>query len=100
MTAGPNKEDWVWVSNPDHYLCRQVGDTSFVYNRLSGTTHIFNLVSKAMLDYLSAGPKSLRTIVTEFHMFLEVPAEECPRGVARRLFDELDDIGLVQRVGP
>lgn len=59
---------------------------------------MLNLVSRAMLDFLTNNPKTLEDVVSGFASFLQVPTEECPSGVVRRLFSELDDVGLVERV--
>lgn len=98
MSAGPHSDDWVWVANPDHYILHEMGDTTFVYNRMSGTTHMLNLVSRAMLDFLAASPKTLAQVTADFADYLKVLPEECPSGVVRRLFGELDDVGLIERV--
>lgn len=98
MSAGPNNPDWLWRSNPKQYVSHEVGEAIFLFCRLSGTTHILNLVSMAMLDYLSAEPQTLKGLSEGFHAHLGVALEECPTGVARRIFDELDEAGLVQRV--
>ncbi|SDD60218.1 HPr-rel-A system PqqD family peptide chaperone [Kordiimonas lacus] len=100
MSAGPNNDDWVWVANPDHYILHEIGDSTFAFSRVSGTTHMLNLVSRAMLDYLAEHPKTLTQIIAGFAAYLEVPPEECPSGVVRRLFGELDEVGLVERVEP
>lgn len=100
MSAGPNSDDWVWVANPDHFIIHEIGDTTFVFSRLSGTTHMLNLVSRAMLDFLTDRPKPMGEVVARFADYLQVPKEECPSGVVRRLFDELDEVGLVERVSP
>lgn len=98
MTAGPINQDWRWTVDPEQVVTHSFGDTAFVFHKPSGTTHILNLVSLAMVDFLASKSPTLAEIEQGFPAFLEVPPEECPRGVTRRLFEELDDIGLVERV--
>ncbi len=98
MSAGPNNDDWIWTANPDHYILHEIGDTTFAFSRMSGATHMLNLVSRAMLDFLAESPKTLTQVTAGFADYLEVPPEECPSGVVRRLFGELDEVGLVERL--
>lgn len=99
MAAGPYKDEWLWSVDPGHYAVHEMGDAILVYNRRSGATHILNLVSSAMLDFLAATPRSLADAVDQFPDFLEVPKEECPEGVTRRIFAELDEAGFIVRAG-
>lgn len=100
MVAGPYKDDWLWCVDPGHYQIREMGEAILVYNRRSGTTHILNLLSLAMLEFLAGSPKSLADLVDKFPDFIEVSKEECPTGVARRIFSELDEAGFIERVRP
>lgn len=59
---------------------------------------MLNLVSRAMLDFMAESPKTLAQVTAGFADYLEVPPEECPSGVVRRLFGELDEVGLVERL--
>lgn len=61
---------------------------------------MLNLVSRAMLDFLAESPKTLPQVTAGFADYLQVPAAECPSGVVRRLFGELDEVGLVERQEP
>jgi len=99
MAAGPNRKTWRWRANPRHYRCHELGDVTFVYNHLSGDTHMLNLVSIALLNLMAARSFTLDELAEAFPAHMGVPNEECPPGVVRRLFDELDEVGLVERSG-
>lgn len=99
MTAGPIKDDWRWTVDPTQVLSHSFGETAFVFHKKSGTTHILNLVSLAMVEFLTIKPRTMGEIEADFPTFLSVPPSECPTGVTRRLFGELDDIGMIERVG-
>ncbi|TNE60672.1 MAG: HPr-rel-A system PqqD family peptide chaperone [Alphaproteobacteria bacterium] len=98
MPAGPNSDTWRWRANARHYRTHVLGDVTYVYCHLSGETHMLNLVSMAMLDLLVQRPYSLAELADAFPACLDVPVAECPPAVVARLFGELDDVGLVERV--
>ncbi|NVJ98123.1 MAG: HPr-rel-A system PqqD family peptide chaperone [Alphaproteobacteria bacterium] len=98
VSANPNNDHWLWGVYTNHMVTHSFGDTTFVYNRQSGTTHIFNLVSMAMIEFLSEKPRSMNEIIRDFPAYMGVDAAECPAGVVRRLFGELDEIGLLELV--
>lgn len=100
MTAGPHKDDWLWTVDLKECLSHTVGELVYLFHKPSGTTHILNSVSLALIDFLAVEPRPYRDVAEKFHAFLDVPSGECPPGVARRLFRELDDAGLVKRVQP
>lgn len=100
MVAGPYKDDWLWRVDPGHYQTYEMGEAILVYNRRSGATHILNLISIAMLEFLAGPPKTLVDLVDKFPEFIEVLKEECPSGVSRRIFSELDEAGFIERVRP
>lgn len=86
--------------DPGQYQICEMGEAILVYNRRSGATHILNLLSIAMLEFLAGTPKSVAELVDKFPDFIEVSKEECPTGVTRRIFSELDEAGFVERAKP
>jgi PqqD family protein of HPr-rel-A system len=74
-----------------------MGEAIFLYHRRSGATHVLNLVSLSLLEFLAESPKSIREVIEHFPAYIGAERQECPAGVARRLFSELDDAGLLVR---
>lgn len=100
MAAGPHNENWLWTVDLKECLSHTVGELVYLFHKPSGTTHILNSVSLALVDFLASEPRRYQDVAEQFHSLLDVPSDECPPGVARRLFQELDDAGLVKRVQP
>ena len=96
-TQVDQRKSWLWSVDRSQLELRSFGDVTYAYCRLSGNTHVFNLVSVALLDYLSDAPQSLDHILETFPDILGVSREECPRGVVRRMVEELDEVGLLRR---
>ncbi|WP_417461814.1 HPr-rel-A system PqqD family peptide chaperone [Kordiimonas sp.] len=90
-----NDDRWLWYADQSHFSVEALGDISYVYCRRSGSTHVFNLVSIEMLQYLTIAPRRVSELVEAFPSILGVSREECPRGFVKRIFAELDDAGLL-----
>ncbi len=99
MASGPIKQNWLWRANHSQYVYQQFGDIYYLYSRLSGDTHVLNSVSIAMIGLLEKKAHTLPSLAKAFRKELEVSADECPDGVVLRLLRELDDVGLIERVG-
>ncbi|WP_262691506.1 hypothetical protein [Kordiimonas aestuarii] len=97
MSSSVEKE-WLWFADQSLFSVREMGEVTYIYSLRSGNTHVFNAVSMAMLQYFVAAPRGVDELIAHFPDLMGVTREECPRGVIRRIFGELDDAGLVQPV--
>ena len=91
--------EWLWFADRSHFSIHEMGEVTYLYCKRSGDTHVFNAVSVAMLDYFMEEPRSLTSLVADFPGLMGLSREECPTGVLRRMFTELDEAGLVLPVG-
>ncbi|WP_417451694.1 HPr-rel-A system PqqD family peptide chaperone [Kordiimonas sp.] len=91
--------DWLWFADRGHLSFHPMGEVTYVFNHRSGETHVFNAVSIAMLEYFTHAPRKVSALVEDFPDLVGLSREDCPRGVVRRIFAELDDAGLVVPAG-
>jgi PqqD family protein of HPr-rel-A system len=86
---------WLWFADRSHFCIHDMGEVSYLYCMRSGDTHVFNTVSMAILEYFAEKPHSIADLIEDFPELMGLSREECPRGVVRRMFNELDEAGLV-----
>lgn len=89
------ESEWLWFADRSHFCIHKMGEVSYLYCTRSGDTHVFNAVSMAMLDYFTDRPRTIAELIEDFPGLMGLGREECPSGVVRRMFAELDDAGLV-----
>jgi PqqD family protein of HPr-rel-A system len=85
--------------DPSGIRIRRFGDEALVFNPLSWETHLLNGVAMRVLDALAAGPKDETELVAE--IFEPDPRAGEPRSTRdeiARFLDELDGLGLAERV--
>jgi PqqD family protein of HPr-rel-A system len=69
---------------------------SLVYNRLSGDTHLLDVVSGEIVSALLHGPAKEHELVERIAAFLDVPNDGQTAANVKRILDVLDDLGLVE----
>ena len=70
-----------------------------VYNRLSGDTHIVDIVTGEVLRGIEAGASHDSALARRVAAFLDVPDDDDLRMRVRRILLALDDLGLIERAG-
>jgi len=93
--AEARESEWLWCADRSHFVIHEMGEVSYVYSARSGNTHVFNLVSLAILEFFCEEPRTVSALVDAFPALMGLAREECPTGVIRRMFKELDEAGLV-----
>ncbi|WP_155859948.1 hypothetical protein [Kordiimonas gwangyangensis] len=90
-----DEREWLWFADRSHFSIQEMGEVTYLYCKRSGDTHVFNAVSVAMLEYFMETPRTVAALVEDFPGLMGLSREECPSGVVKRIFQELDDAGLV-----
>ena len=70
-----------------------------VYNRLSGDTHIVDIVTGEVLRSIVAGNSCDDALCRRVAAFLDIPDDESLRGRVGRMLHTLEDLGLIEPVG-
>ncbi|MET0164151.1 MAG: HPr-rel-A system PqqD family peptide chaperone [Vicinamibacterales bacterium] len=69
-----------------------------VYNRLSGDTHIVDIVTGEVLLGIAAGNSRGDTLCRHIAAFLDIPDEESLRDRVGQILRTLDELGLIEPV--
>lgn len=85
-----------WISNLERLEATdEGGDTVFLFDRLSGDTHILNFFSYAILQMLNGQPYSVKDIEFRFSHDTVYEDYEITGALVKNTIRSLDDAGLI-----
>ena len=67
-----------------------------VYNPLTGSTHVLDIVSGKVLEAISAGRGQPSDLCRSIAEFLEVPNDDAVAENVREILAQLDELGLIE----
>lgn len=70
-----------------------------VYNRLSGDTHVLDVVTGEVLRSVLSGPLPAADVRRRLAAFLEVPDDAQIADTVGKILNHLDELGLIEPVG-
>jgi len=89
---------WRSTTDPSTLPLRYWDGDVVVYNRLSGDTHILDIVTGEVLRRIAAGEGRGDELRRHIARFLDIPDEEAVGEQVCRILESLDDLGLIEPV--